>query len=203
MARVDKLERYRVEIPDSATCLEGKVSKFFDVLPNNSDLTEEFLYTHQPLSSETINVYATSRVPIGTLDDNDDTRKKFKVVEGPILLVARKGYAGRLNVIRDKVCIIHEDAYAAKTKDEYLDKINLDWFCGHYNFLFQANRTSYFGIGDFPRERFNNMRVVIPDITIQDEISPLYQRRAEVSFKLNKIDALVDKLIKNTEPEGI
>jgi hypothetical protein len=203
MARVDKLERYRISIPNEDICYEGKVSDFFDLLPNNSGITEEFLYTHQPLSSDIVNVYATSRTPVGSLDNNEEIRSKFRFLKGPVLLVARKGYAGRLNVIEDEFCIIHEDAYAAKIKDEYLDKINLDWFAGHYNFLFQSNRTSYFGIGDFPRERFNNMNVVIPSLIFQKQVSPLYKRRAEVAFKLNKIDSLVEKLIGNTEAQSI
>ena len=203
MARVDKLERYRINIPNEEICYEGKVSDFFDLLPNNSGITEEFLYAHQPLSSDVIKVYATSRTPVGSLDNNEEIRSIFRILEGPVLLVARKGYAGRLNVIEDKQCIIHEDAYAAKIKDEYLDKIDLDWFSGHYNFLFQSNRTSYFGIGDFPRERFNNMNVVIPKMRFQKKVSPLYKRRAEVAFKLNKIDSLVEKLIGNTEAKCI
>ncbi len=195
MTRVDQFERYRIEIPSDAIEFEGQVSEFFDVCPNSSGLTEEFLYTHQPITANTINIYSTSPMPIGALDDTDKINEEFNVLTGPLLLIARKGYAGRLSVIEDEKCIIHEDAYAASIKEPYKKKVDLYWFSGHYSFLFQSNRTSSSGIGDFPRKRFLDMNVIIPTIEYQKKISSLYKRRALIAAKLSKLDNLVDGLI--------
>lgn len=99
------------------------------------------------------------------------------MLEGPVIIVARKGYAGRLNVVTARSLIVHEDAYAVRPKQQYLKAINLEWFAGHYSAEFQANRTALWGIGDFPRERFRSMQVLIPSREFQDAVAKMYTRR--------------------------
>ena len=135
------------------------------------------MYSHQPVSDNIIPIYSTSEKTIGKLDADVIDEQGFNTIDGPAIIVARKGYAGRLFVVRSERFIVHEDAYPIKPKTEYLEQINLDWFALHYSEEFQANRTSAWGIGDFPRTRFNNMKVVIPNIEFQNTIADLYLRR--------------------------
>jgi hypothetical protein len=153
---------------------------FFDVLKNNSGLTEEYLYAHQPSSDAKIAVYSTSKDPVGYLDDSLSVREQFDVISGPAILVARKGYGGRLSVIRDVHFIVHEDGYAIRPKPKYNAGINLDWFAGHYTAEFQSNRSSVSGIGDFPRAKLWTMSVIIPKVGWQDECAKLYKRRDDI-----------------------
>ncbi len=142
---IRKLDALRIRIYEGDILHRGKAREFFDFLPNNTDLTEEFLYAHQPTTAQTINVYATNSTAIGALDDTNQLREDFSVLQGPVIVVARKGYAGRLFVVEDESLIIHEDAYAIEPKSEYRENIDLHWFANHYSFEFQANRTSSLG----------------------------------------------------------
>jgi hypothetical protein len=171
------LERLRIGVPGEEVVERGTPADYFDVLANNQGLTEEYLYAHQPASDNQIAVYSTNTVPIGRLDETETLRSEFSVIQGPVIIVARKGYAGRPFVVEDDDLIVHEDAYAIRPKTEHTEKIVLAWFAGHYSFEFQANRTSMWGIGDFPRERMRAINVVIPTVTFQDRAAALYARR--------------------------
>src|SRR5947209_6966781 len=104
------IEQIRIAVPEKAILDRGTADSFFDCLPNNQGLTEEYLYAHQPTTAGTIAVYSTSPNPIGYLDDTLTVREKFNVLEGPVIIVARKGYAGRLYVVESDALIVHEDA---------------------------------------------------------------------------------------------
>ena len=129
----DLLDRLRVKIPDEATLYSGRMDKFFNILPNNTGLTEEFLYTHQPTGQGRIPVFSTSKEPVGFLDDSKEVRAAFVILDGPAISVARKGYGGRLSVIETDSFIVHEDGYAISPRRQYLSDVNLTWFAGHYS----------------------------------------------------------------------
>jgi len=191
MNETNIIELIRVKIARSDIIDSDKASKFFDVLSNSQNLTEEFLYAHQPISKETLSIYATSEKVIGKVDFDVANNQGFNIIEGPAIIVARKGYAGRLFVVKDKKFIVHEDAYPIKPKKNFSKKINLDWFALHYNEEFQANRTSAWGIGDFPRLRFNNMKVILPKIKLQDKIADLYLRRKNQIEQIKEFESNV------------
>jgi len=195
------LEQFRVKIPEDIIAFRGKADTFFDFLPNSQNLTEEFLYAHQPTTPSMIPVFSTSETMIGKLDDSEEIRGEFNVINGPVMIVARKGYAGRLYVVEEPNLIVHEDAYAVKPKQEYINHINLWWFAGHYSAEFQANRTSFWGIGDFPRERFKSMNIIIPTIRFQDDIARLYIRRTNILGKINRIQSGIGSKIFNVYKE--
>ena len=198
------LEWTRIRVPDAEVKHRGPASGFFDVLPNNSGLTEEYLYTHQPTGRLKIPVYSTSRDPVGYLDDNGDVRQAFVVLEGPAILVARKGYGGRLSVIAPGSFIVHEDGYAIRPKVVYASDINLGWFAGHYSFEFQANRSSVDGIGDFPRAKLRAMDVVIPSLEWQLRCAPLYEQRDSilgfVDGSADRLSAEIDEVVSSMSP---
>ncbi len=131
----------------------------------------------------TVPVYSTSDVAIGSLDRNK-LPDSFNLVDGPAIVVARKGYAGRLYVIEDAQFIVHEDAYPIRPKEDYEQHINLWWFAGHYSAEFQADRTSFWGIGDFPRVRFRNKVVMLPSRDFQDKVAQLYRRRSSLIVQI-------------------
>jgi hypothetical protein len=108
------------------------------------------------------------------------------MIPGPVIVVARKGYAGRMFVVDDDRLIVHEDAYAVSPKDEYRDEIDLRWFVGHYSLEFHNNRTSSWGIGDFPRQRFSRMKVMIPSKEFQAKTARLYESRDKLLIELRQ-----------------
>lgn len=173
----DLLERLRVRVPAAEIAHTGKVRTFFDILPNNGGLTEEYLYAHQPTGKKRLPVYSTNREPVGHLSDNPEVRVAFEVLDGPAILVARKGYGGRLSVVSSEAFIVHEDGYAIRPKVEFSDKIDLWWFAGHYSMEFQSHRSSLEGIGDFPRAKLWSMDVVVPKIGWQRKCAEAYRKR--------------------------
>lgn len=180
-----QLEFIRIQTPKGKIKFSGKADDFFDILDNTQGITEEFLYAHQPTTKETIPIYSTSDKSIGNLDTKY-IPKSFIIIDGPAIVVARKGYAGRLFVVEDNKFIVHEDAYPIKPKKEYSDAVNLWWFACHYSIEFQTDRTSFWGIGDFPRERFRNQEIIIPTMDFQEEVSELYRRRILLLHKINR-----------------
>jgi len=205
MNNVSVLELIRVKISDDDIYNSGKASIFFDVYPNNQNITEELLYAHQPVTNHKVPIYATSPIAIGKLDYKITIKMDFTIIKGPAIIIARKGYAGRLFVVEDTEFIVHEDAYPIKPKSEFIENINLHWFANHYNEEFQANRTSTWGIGDFPRTRFSNMNITIPKIDVQNYIAELYIRRKNQidlikEFEnnvFNEMDKNILRIIKN------
>ena len=121
------LERLRVAIPAGENNLfDGKAVKLFDFLDNNGGITEQYLYEHQPTGDDdTVSVYSTSPSPVGRIDLIEAESREFSIVEGPAILVARKGYAGRMSVIKDGRFIVHEDGYAVRPNKQWADSINL------------------------------------------------------------------------------
>ena len=198
------LRRMRIQIPATSVMHSGKMHTFFDILPNNNGLTEEYLYTHQPAGRARIPVYSTSKDPVGFLDDNPDVRTKFVVLEGPAILVARKGYGGRLSVIGEESFIVHEDGYAIRPKIAYHKEIDIAWFAGHYSSEFQSYRSSVEGIGDFPRAKLKTMIVTIPKIEWQERCALLYRRRDHILEFINDsagmLGSAVDEILSTTHP---
>jgi len=176
----EMLERLRAIVPPDVVAHSGKVKKFFDILANNSGLTEEYLYTHQPTGTARIPVYSTNREPVGFLNESFEVRKAFSVLSGPAILVARKGYGGRLSVITSPSFIVHEDGYAIKPKPAFAEVIDLAWFAGHYSMEFQGHRSSFEGIGDFPRAKLWSMDVVVPTLEWQFRCAGAYKKRDEI-----------------------
>lgn len=192
------LEMIRVEVPDHLVQFEGTAGEVFEILDNTQNLTEEFLYAHQPLGTDTVNVYSTSSNPVGKLD-HSFAKDSCNVVTGPAIVVARKGYAGRLSVVNDDYFIVHEDAYPIRPRSNYIALVDLDWFAGHYSMTFQADRTSYWGIGDFPRERFRRQNIILPEITFQKNIADLYRRRQAIVEDVKGFQAMfhsqIDRMV--------
>ncbi len=189
------LNNLRIQVPADLIVRSGTVATLFDFLSNNQGLTEEYLYSHQPTTAEKLPIYSTSHTPIGYIDNAEAVKERFTILDGPLLLVARKGYAGRLSVLKDARLIIHEDAYAIRPKDEFNAQIDLDWFAGHYSAEFQASRTGMAGIGDFPRERLKRITVIIPRLSFQKQCAKLYVRRADICNRYaNLRDRIADKL---------
>ncbi|MDA2920660.1 restriction endonuclease subunit S [Desulfobacterota bacterium AH_259_B03_O07] len=194
----NRLEMIRVKVPKSKIKYSGVANDFFAILENSQGITEEFLYAHQPTTKNVVNVYSTSDTPIGALDENK-ILNSFTTIKGPAIVVARKGYAGRLFVVEDERFIVHEDAYPIKPKPQYVQEIDLWWFVGHYSAEFQSDRTSFWGIGDFPRERFRNQEINLPNIEFQKQVAPLYKKRILLLDKLNRFKeefhSQIDKVI--------
>jgi hypothetical protein len=178
--------------------LAGEVKEFFDILENAGGLTEEFLYEHQPVTDDIAVVYSTSRIPVGKLDVQVALDHGKTILEGPLLVIARKGYAGRTFVVSDPKVIIHEDAYAIRPKESYLNQISLEWFAGHYSNEFQSFKTANEGIGDFPRIMLKSRKIMMPKRETQDRLAELYRRRdilmEDIGSLGNRVKARIEQV---------
>ena len=47
-----ELDEIRIQIPESEIKHRNGAGEFFTFLPNNQGLSEEYLYTHQPISKK-------------------------------------------------------------------------------------------------------------------------------------------------------
>lgn len=177
----------RIKVAEADIAFEGKVSKFFDILDNSGGLTEEFLYEHQPVTDEVVVVYSTSPNPVGRLDLAVAKLHNKTILNGPLIIIARKGYAGRTFVAHNPLIVVHEDAYAISPKKDYAGKISLDWFAGHYSEEFQSFKTANEGIGDFPRMMLNSRNIVIPKLETQERLARLYRRRDELVREIDNL----------------
>lgn len=194
------LEAARVRIEESDIEERGLVERVFDFLDNNGGLTEEFLYQHQPVTIDPIPVYATNIQPIGRLDRAVAVQYNLAILCGPAIVVARKGYAGRLFVVRDQEFIVQEDAYAIVPKSAYIKNLNLDWFAAHYSEEFQGLRTSDDGIGDFPRVLLRSRSIIIPKLNVQERLADLYRRRDELMIAINSAgERIQDRILSHVQ----
>ena len=143
--------------------------------------------------------HATAKEPVGFLSESFEVRKDFVVLVGPAILVARKGYGGRLPVIADHSFIVHEDGYAIRPKPAYTKMIDLAWFAGHYSAEFQSHRSSLEGIGDFPRAKLWSMEVTSPKLEWQRQCSQAYKKRDDILHFMKSapqtLDMTADQLI--------
>lgn len=177
----------RVAVPEGAVDHRGPVKKFFDILQSNTGLTEEFLYHHQPSSSDVVEVYSTNPVAVGRIDYSCALAEGVNVLSGPLIIVARKGYAGRTFMVDDERVAVHEDGYAIRPKPEYENAIRLGWFADHYSNEFQSYRTSEDGIGDFPRALLLTRNIIIPTVEFQDRVAAAYRRRSALVSRIKML----------------
>ncbi|GEM_PF-1962785 len=180
-----------------------KIGDMFRFLGGNSGLTEEFLYNNQPKIDEPIIPVLTGSsdvtVPFGYVSkDCLLNERKVRFYSGPSIVVVRKGKAGKMMVVDTGEFAINDDVYAMKLYDEWIDKIDLDWFVHQYQSLFYNLSTSKSDNATFNKEYAEKQDVMIIDSTIQKRISSNLKRMKAIKNHVGKIQLeLLDLVNKN------
>lgn len=116
-------------------------SSVLNIIGGNSGLTEEFIYNNLPDDNEESIPIMTSatldRTSMGFISKNAKIdNKKLKLFKGPAIIIARNGYAGTMQYIDSGIFTTNDHAYVIVPKDEWKNKLNLEWFIYQYQQLF-------------------------------------------------------------------
>ena len=123
--------------------------------------------------------------------------KRIKKMNGPAIIVVRKGVAGTMRFVNDKEFTINDDVYVLIPKDQYKNNINLLWFIHEYEPLFKTISTARNGNGTFSKSYAEQQHIVIPKKEIQDSIAKciftLESNKIKIENILLKIEELLSK----------
>ena len=195
MSSVEKYGRLH-KIKEKVIFEETLIEDIFHIEGGNSGLTEEFTYYNLPSNEDEIIEIFTG----ATLDENKmgiisrlakPNGRELKIFQGPVILVVRKGLAGKMFHIEKEEFTTNDDAYVLTPKKDWKDKINLKWFIHEYQDLFFNLVTSKSDNATFNKGYASRQSVKIPDIDIQDEIAGFALRTENVKRVLvNTVDQL-------------
>ena len=163
------------------------INKLFDFIPE-TNIIEEYAYNNKGFSP----VYSGQTEKEGIVAYINKNKQ-----EGPCLTFTTYGInAGKLSY-RDGKYTIGRNCMGLIPKDEYKDKINLEWFSYKYQNLFYRHR-----IGDISGQRslnkklLENVKVVIPDDKIQKEQLEVYKKIKSMIDKINELIKHCNDLLK-------
>ena len=188
-----------VTIPKKEIIEEVRGDELFNILPKNSGITEKFIYDNYNLSKEQLPVFNGSDEIWGFLPRNIKLKNKpIKICKGNIIIIVRKGYAGKI-FIQNKYneCIIAEDAIPVIFKKKYSSKIDVNWFIREYQLFFIKNSTGKFSSATFSQEILKKMKFKIPSKSFQKKCSDYYLKLdKKIIFAIKEINKIKSELQK-------
>lgn len=182
----------------------GNIKDFLNIEGGNSGLTEEFIYYNLPNTEDEKVMILTSatleRTAMGFISEKaKPDERDLKIFNGPAILVARNGYAGTMTYISDGRFTTNDHAYVINQKEEWKDRINLEWFISEYQALFYVIVTSKSDNATFSKEYAERQIIQIPQIDEQEEImsklAPLKNLINQMQLIENEIDELLEYTI--------
>lgn len=175
-------------------------SDIFDSTSGNSGLTEEFIYSkinqksdkeYVVLSSSTLERTYMGEIPKCKFPNGDDL-KVFEEKEG--ILVIRNGKAGKLTYLPKGDYTLNDHAYILSLKEDYSDKILLEWIIYQYQDLFYEFSSSSDN-GTWNKTSFmNNAKIKIIPKKEQIKIIEIYSKLKLLLEKLNIIENKVESI---------
>ncbi len=155
--------------------MKYKMSEIFDYYPGNHGLTEEIIYEYSPASQdEKIPIFSGSQnniVPIGYIGKNAKNKYGESIVYfiGPCLVLTKDGSAGLLTykAREEGKFTINHHACVLKLKEDYINKINEQWFALQFRKRLYQYVTSKSDNGVFSTKWFDRVYFEIPDYKIQ------------------------------------
>jgi len=186
------------------TSSHDQLGNVFYFIGGNSGLTEEFIYNNQPTrEDEKIEVYSGATKGknfIGFISSKAEIKgKEIKKINTPVILVVRKGKAGKMILIRTgKICIT-DDAYILIPKKNWVEKIYLNWFIHQYQELFYNLVTSKSDNATFNKQYAEKQHLTIPDYNVQIK----QMEKHELLYKIRKNILLIKASIGKTVSDSI
>lgn len=203
-SRIETLLDKKIKLPDedNSYIYQGELKKFFNLYGGNSGLTNENIYKNLINNKQMlIPVYSGSKENkriLGKISTNAIIKGKIiKKMNGPAIIVIRKGAAGTMRFVDDKEFTINDDVYVLSPKDKYKEIINLLWFIYEYESLFKTISTAKNGNGTFSKSYAEQQHIKIPKKSIQDSIAKgifeLESNKVKIKNILLRINELLSK----------
>lgn len=168
---------------------QKEAGKLFDIKGGNSGLTEEFIYNNQPINEEdSIIVYSSSTdatTNMGVVSRRSKIKgKNIKCFNGPAVIIARNGQAGKAMFIEKGIFTINDHAYVLTVKPTYKKKIDLEWFVNVADKYTKNCVTSKDANGTFSKESFLKEQIDVLGYSTQKKIVKKKKGLNEVYSKL-------------------
>jgi type I restriction enzyme S subunit len=198
--KLTEIRHFTTDYPPGATIAEGTLGTFMDFIGGNSGLTEEFIYDNYPESDtdrvEILTSATLEREAMGFISKNAKIEnRELKMFETPAILVARNGYAGTMTYISHGFFTTNDHAYVLTAKNEWKDKINLEWFSNEYQELFFQIVTSRSDNATFNKEYAERQTIKIPHIDYQNAIVGKLNQAKKTMKKLKVLESKVGYLL--------
>lgn len=181
-----------------------EIKEVFEIEGGNSNLTEEFVYTNKPTSTEqAIQILSSStlaRTRMGYIDKCAilSNGNNIKIFTGPCILVSRNGYAGKMTYIpAGDTFTVNDHAYVFSLRDDWRNHVDLRWFINSYQDMFFNIVTSKSDNATFNKEYAEKQIINIPDIKQQEFISNRMALVEKSLFELENIKLKLERLIEH------
>jgi len=180
-----------------------KISEVFDYFPGNHGLTEEVIYRYQPTSQgDSVPIFSGSKdniVPVGVINKNarNNEGKDIEYFKGPCVILTKDGSAGLLTYKDQGIFTINHHACVLKTKNEWKDKIDLDWFAQQYHKKLYQYVTSKSDNCVFSTEWFDRIPFVIPNLNTQNRQKEKKQKLSSIVNSIDNLIYLIKEVIAN------
>ena len=168
---------------------ETPINKIVELIGGSGYLTEEFLYNNSDNLDDLLPVYSGAVEFNGRYVNRNKARKIFT----DSLKITRKGLAGYIMFIKGDFTI-NDDAYVVKIKEEYKDKVNLNFL--HFYFLSIISKaiSSEDGNGTFNKTKFLSFNIKLPKKEIQDKFGKVFEKYIKLSVANNRMCELRIKM---------
>ena len=195
-----KINNFAALYPPESIIARDKLDNIIEFIGGNSGLTEEFIYHNlAETESDSVQILTSStleRTAMGFVSKNAKLNgKRLKIFQTPAILVARNGYAGTMTFISDGIFTTNDHAYVINPKQDWKDKINLEWFIYEYQELFFRIVTSKSDNATFNKEYAERQISQIPHIDYQNEMVNKLNLVKETTKKIQKLHGKVDSLL--------
>ncbi|WP_373205887.1 restriction endonuclease subunit S [Clostridium tertium] len=176
-----------------------KIKEIFNIKGGNSSLTSEFIYKNKPINErDKIPVYSSSTIKdtfMGNVSLAKLNELKIKVHNGKnSFIVARNGKAGYISKIPEEDFTVNDHVYIFQIKDEYVDKLDLNW-------LIYVLQPLFFKIASkndnatFSKALAENIELDIIDIVNQRKIGKYYNKlimlKENIETEIEKIKEVI------------
>lgn len=194
---LEKISNFSRQYPTDSIVAEGKFDDFFQFSGGNNGLTEEFIYSNLPQSpSDSIQILTGStleRTSMGFISKYaKPNQKKLKIFKAPSIIVARKGYAGKMTYIPDGEFTTNDDVYVLAPRLEWKDSVNLEWLIYEYQGLLYSLVTSRSDNATFNKEYAERQSIRIPRIDIQNS---MVTKLSQPKILISKSDNIRKKML--------
>ncbi len=185
---IDKIQKYQLGPVEG---IPTPINQIVELIGGSGYLTEEFLYNNSDNLDDLLPVYSGAVEFNGRYVNRNKARKIFS----DSLKITRKGLAGYIMYIKGDFTI-NDDAYVVKIKDEYRDKININFL--HFYFLSIISKaiSSEDGNGTFNKTKFLSFDIKLPKKDVQDKFGEVFDKYIKLSILNNRMCELRIKMNK-------
>jgi hypothetical protein len=155
-------------------------------------ITEQEVYQH--LGNIPVVTSKTSEKGISWYADEEWLKRNGRIYDGKLITWTKEGYAGKL-FLRDYSFFPIDVCGVLMLRDDFKDKVNLNWFIFTQQENFYKNVYSKGSQGKLYQESVKGIKFNLLDRKTQDELSKKYQEIIILRNKINKIISQIQKTL--------